>query len=131
MTRLEIIVPDIVANLPPGERNILFSRAVAVCIDERIQEIRLDLERIRREIEKFENKYGMPFDEFEQTMPKGAEPQVHEDYVEWFFWVQVYREKQEMLKLYSQPLEEGQLGNTLFFLEKRKEGEDRSSFLFF
>lgn len=93
MTRLEIVVPDIVAKLPPEERNILFSRAVATCIDERVQEIRLDLERIRGEIEKFENKYGMSFDEFERKMPKGTEPQVHEDYVEWFFWVQVYRER--------------------------------------
>lgn len=111
MTRLEIVVPDIVAKLPPEERNILFSRAVATCIDERVQEIRLDLERIEREIEKFEKKYGMSFDKFEQKMPKGAEPQVHEDYVEWFFWVQVYQERQEMLKLYGQPLEESQLGN--------------------
>ncbi len=111
MTKLEIVVPDVVAKLPKEERNILFSRAVAICVDERVQEIRLDLERIRREIERFEKKYRMPFDEFEQKMPKGTEPQVHEDYVEWFFWVQVYQEKQEILKLYSRSLEENQLGN--------------------
>ena len=100
MKTFEVKLPDFVENLPDQEREFLLKRLIAVCAGERVQRIQKDLQKIKKELERYEKIYGSSFEEFEKIMPKDSSIKIHEDYVDWFFWNQVYHEKDEIRKVY-------------------------------
>jgi len=100
MKTIEVILPDFVENLPVQEREILLKRLIALCSSERVKRIQKEMKKIREELKRYEEKYGDSFKEFEKRMPKTSSIELHEDYVDWFFWNQVYREKGKILKNY-------------------------------
>lgn len=55
----------------------------------KIEENRQHLKDAQKHIRDFEKRYKMTFETFIKNIPPEGDYQVHEDFVEWSFWVDV------------------------------------------
>jgi hypothetical protein len=98
-------VGDAFLTLPQEDQEEIFNIGATF----RLLELQKRLSRAQEKVEEFEAKYGMPLEELDSKgLPEDADYEVHEDYVEWHYWVRV-REKTE---------------NTLDVLEKFATGHE-------
>ena len=72
---------DFVLRLLGAIRQVAFAK-----LAEEKNNLREALDKIR----SFEDKYKLSFSDFERSMPLQGDVQLHEDYVEWSFWTDVY-----------------------------------------
>lgn len=102
MVEIQISVPETIARLYSESgaevvREMLLGaiRQVALAkLAEEKNNLREALDKIR----SFEDKYELSFSDFERSMPPEGDVQLHEDYVEWSFWTDVYKRAANDLK---------------------------------
>jgi hypothetical protein len=102
MAEIQISVPETIARLYSESeagvvREVLLGaiRQVALAkLAEEKDNLREALDKIR----SFEDKYKLSFSDFERNMPPEGDVQLHEDYVEWSFWADVYERAANDLK---------------------------------
>ena len=91
MTEATIKIPgNIDAGKIPDE---IVYKAFAIAVEQKRKEIRKGLKRAESKIKRFEKKYRMPLDKFEQTM--GDTFQEHTDWIDWSYLVE---NKKQMLE---------------------------------
>ncbi|MEW6273563.1 MAG: hypothetical protein AB1556_00370 [Bacillota bacterium] len=100
MNLMEERVPYVLNELPLQERKIILS-SVATSVKLRMTIIQKRLEEARGKLGEFEAKYKCDFEQFEDNFPSEASLEHHEDYVEWGFWHDVYKEAEAVLNTYS------------------------------
>jgi len=87
-------VVDVFLALPQEEQEEIFQIGAAF----RLVDLRKQLALAEENIGRFEARYGMTLDELEnQGLPEDADYQMHEDYVEWHYWVSVRDKTRQML----------------------------------
>jgi hypothetical protein len=102
MTQVIVELPDILANLPPAERESLLRAGVHEAVQARLREIEVEIEEASARVRHFEQQYGTSFSQFETTLLPALDSfQAHEDYNDWFFWQRVLDEKQALLARFS------------------------------
>jgi hypothetical protein len=102
MVEIQISVPETIARLYSESkaevvREVLLGAIRQVSLAKLAEEknnLREALDRIR----SFEDKYKLNFPDFERNMPPEGDVQLHEDYVEWSFWINVYERAANDLK---------------------------------
>jgi len=102
MVEIQISVPETIARLYSESeaevvREVLLGaiRQVALAkLAEEKNNLREALDKMR----SFEDKYKLSFSDFEQNMPPEGDVQLHENYVEWSFWIDVYERAANDLK---------------------------------
>lgn len=100
MTKLEIVVPDILAHFKKEKKEEMLLGAIRHVALAKLKEEKNGLKEAMGHIRRYERKYKMALGEFEKRMPPGGDVETHEDYVEWSFWVDVYnRIKDDVGKL--------------------------------
>jgi len=89
-------VVDVFLALPQEEQEEIFQIGAAF----RLVDLRKQLALAEENIGRFEARYGMTLDELEnQGLPEDADYQMHEDYVEWHYWVSVRDKTRQMLNI--------------------------------
>ncbi|MFQ6119088.1 MAG: hypothetical protein ACE5KE_04265 [Methanosarcinales archaeon] len=103
MKTISLEVPNAVYELIKDERDIMLLKSLRNITKERIHEIEKELQKIENKVLQFEEKYGMEFSDFEKKIESGEflEPEHHEDYNEWFFWIETKNRKNNILKRYK------------------------------
>ena len=100
MTKLEIVVPDILVRFKSEKREEVLLGAIRHVALAKLKEEKKGLKEAMGHIKRYEKKYKMAFSEFEKQMPPGGDVETHEDYVDWSFWVDVYgKTKDDVEKL--------------------------------
>ena len=100
MTKLEIIVPDILAHFKKEKKEEVLLEALRHVPLAKLKDEKKALKEALGHIRRYEKKYKMALDGFEKKMPPGGDVETHEDYVDWSFWVDVYnRTKDDVEKL--------------------------------
>jgi hypothetical protein len=102
MAEIQISVPEIIARLYSESkagvvREVLLGAIRQVALA-KLAEEKDNLREALDKIISFEDKYKLSFSDFEQNMPTEGDFQVHEDYVEWSFWTDVYKRSANDLK---------------------------------
>ena len=96
--QITVQVPEALGNLPSQEQNMLIQAGLGNAASARIQQLHGEIKLATEAIHRFERKYGVTFDHFENEMlPELDTLQAHEDYNDWFYWVQVRAEKELMI----------------------------------
>ena len=64
----------------------------------RAWEVRNKIDLAQHKIEQFESKYGISLSALQKDgLPIDADFQMHEDFIEWEYWVEVLSESQKTL----------------------------------
>lgn len=91
-------LPATWGKLPEQERNGLLRAGVYEATQARIRQLQAEITACKRELRRFERRYGMPLARFEaEQLPHLDTLQAHEDYTDWFYWLSVLDEKQKLL----------------------------------
>lgn len=89
-------VVDVFLALPEEEQTEIFQIGAAF----RSLDLQKRLAHAQENVRRFETRYGMTLEELEREgLPEDASPEMHEDYVEWHYWVRVREKTQQMLDL--------------------------------
>ncbi len=89
-------VVDVFLALPEEEQAEIFQIGAAF----RRVDLQKRLAWAQENVRRFETHYGMTLEELESKgLPEDAGPEMHEDYVEWHYWVRVRDQTQQMLGL--------------------------------
>jgi uncharacterized membrane protein YheB (UPF0754 family) len=91
MTTIEITVPDILSKFDRLKTKEVLLGAIRHVVVAKLKEEKKEKEKALRNIKKYERKYKMSIEEFEKNMPKDADYQLHEDWIDWSFWNSVYK----------------------------------------
>ena len=98
MMQITVKVPEALGKLPVQEQNILIQAGLWNAASARIQQLQGEIKPAQEAIHQFEMKYGVTLDRFEnELLPELDTIQAHEDYNDWFYWVQVRAEKELMI----------------------------------
>ena len=85
-------------KLPEQERNGLLRAGVYEATQARIRQLQAELTACKRELRRFERRYGMPLARFEaEQLPQLDTLRAHEDYTDWFYWQSAVDDKQKLL----------------------------------
>jgi hypothetical protein len=91
MKTIALNLPESIAELYPKVGEKVFRMALRESVARLIKEERTNLKKIRRRIKVFEKRYKLDFVEFQKNLPVGNF-QLHEDYGEWSYLVDVANE---------------------------------------
>ena len=98
MSQLVLEVPNLLANLPPQERNRLIRSGLYEATHARIRQLEKEIIESQKHILNFEKRYGVSFTQFEKdVLPTLDTLQVHGDYNDWFFWQNVLIKNEQLL----------------------------------
>lgn len=99
MAEINVRVPDQFANLPEDTREQLLRAGVHEATRAWIRQLESELADADAEIERYEERYGATFAEFEaEQLPNLDALEAHEDYNDWFYWEQIAAEKRSLLE---------------------------------
>jgi len=88
MTTIQLKLPESVARFYPKIGEKVFLQALHESVKRLIAEERQELKSTNVRIRKFERKYKMKFEAFEERMPSAGNYETHEDYGEWSYLVE-------------------------------------------
>ncbi len=98
MSQMVLEIPDLLADLPPQERNRLIRSGLYEAARARIRQLEKEIVESRKQIQNFEKRYGVSFAQSEKdVLPALDTLQAHEDYNDWFFWQNVLTENEHLL----------------------------------
>lgn len=97
MKTLEIDIPEKLDKIPKVERERILNRAIDLSLKMRREELMEEVQKSHSKIVGFEKKYGTDFTQFEKSFPPDATREMHEDYVEWYYWDHVTRTSCQLL----------------------------------
>ncbi|MBW8048975.1 MAG: hypothetical protein FVQ77_01275 [Cytophagales bacterium] len=98
MTKIELSIPDRFSNIDPELRDKLLTGALREVAAIQLKEKEVELGEAKKNILKFEQIYHGSFEGFKKTLPKNADHKLHEDFVEWSFWNDVFNKAQSLVK---------------------------------
>lgn len=99
MTQVTVELPEFLAKLPPAERESLIVAGIYEAARTRQREAEKEIDEANEHLQRFQNRYGMSFDQFESEYLAGNDSiQAHEDYNDWFFWSQVLERNRTLLE---------------------------------
>jgi len=98
MTKIELVVPDRLSKIDPELRERLLAGAIREVASVQLKEKEEELEEAWKNILKFKETYQKDFEDFEKQLPKDANHKLHEDFVEWSFWNDVYKKSQHLVE---------------------------------
>jgi len=102
MKKIEFEVPDYMLTLPEKELKKLKSKFLIISIKDRIEVLNEEVKKAKHMLSKYQEKYETSFENFEKTgLDMVSSLEDHEDYMDWFFWHNVYEKSQKELKKYS------------------------------
>jgi hypothetical protein len=91
-------LPETLMRLPEPERDMLIRAGLQEAMRARIRQLKAEIAEGRKQIRRFEARYGMPLLRFEtDILPHEDSLQVHDDYNDWFYWQSVVAEKERLL----------------------------------
>ena len=98
MLEMTLKLPESLMRLPEDERDMLIRAGLHEATRARIRQLKAEIAETRKEIRRFEARYGMSLTRFEAEKLAAADSlQAHEDYNDWFYWQSVLEEKQRHL----------------------------------
>ena len=98
MSQIALEIPNILAVLPPHERNRLIRSGVYEATRTRIRQLEEEISESKTHILTFQNRYDVSFTQFEtELLPELDTFQTHEDYNDWFFWQTVLTKNEQLL----------------------------------
>ena len=89
MGTITLNLPDSIAELYPKVGEKVFLTALRESIRRMIKDEQGNLKTINKRIKSFEKKYETNFKNFQKTLPPDGDHQLHEDYGEWSYLVDV------------------------------------------
>jgi len=89
MTEITIEIPDSLNKILPPLKKPFLLRVIRNIAKTKIQENKQQLEDAQKRIRYFENRYNITYETFKDNIPPDGNFQVHEDFIEWSFWVDV------------------------------------------
>jgi len=92
MKTITLNLPDSIAEFYPRIGEKLFLLALRESIKRLVEDEQKNLETLKPRIKKFEQKYKMDFQTFQQNLSPDGDYQLHEDYGEWSYLVDVVTE---------------------------------------
>ena len=100
MKKIELEVPDIIFELPDEEKDKLMNTVFSISIQERLKKLKKEAEKAETKIDKFEKKYGFTLEEYEDEKI-GDSIEEHDDYMDWFYWTEVYNNSKQLINKYN------------------------------
>lgn len=108
MKKIEVEVPDYMITLPEKELERLKNNFLMNSIKDRVKILSKEVSKAKSILSKYQSKYKMSFEDFEKTgLSVESNIDDHEDYMDWFFWHNVYDKSQKELSKYMLFLENG------------------------
>lgn len=95
MTEITIEIPDNLNKILPVLKKPFLLRAIRNLAKTKIEEDKQQLEEAKKHIQDFETLYKMTFETFKENFPPEGNVQVHEDFIEWSFWIDVQKKLTE------------------------------------
>lgn len=95
MTTLNVTVPDILSKFDRIRKEEILLGAIRHVVVAKLREEKKDAEKALKTIKGYEKKYKMSFEEFEKNMPRGGDADLHENWLDWSFYSDVYSRIQE------------------------------------
>ena len=89
MTEITIEIPDNLNKILPDLKKPFLLRVIRNLAKTKIEENKQQLEEAKKHIRGFETQYNKKFDTFKDNFPAESNVQVHEDFIEWSFWIDV------------------------------------------
>lgn len=100
MTTIKVTIPDILSKVEDLKKNEILLGAIRYVVIAKLKEEKGEAEKALRNVKKYERKYKMSLKEFEGNMPGGGDYKLHENWLDWSFWNEVYgRTQKDMQKL--------------------------------
>ncbi len=96
MTMVKVAVPDVLSEFDRIRKEEILLGAIRHVVVAKLREEKKEAEKAIRVIKRYEKKYKMgSFEEFEKNMPKNGDPDLHEDWIDWSSYNDVYRRIQK------------------------------------
>ena len=89
MKSVTLNLPDPIAELYPKIGDKVFLSALRESARHLIDEEQKKLKEIRSRIKTYEKKYNTKFHNFQKNLPQDSDYQIHEDYGEWSYLIDV------------------------------------------
>jgi hypothetical protein len=89
MGTITLNLPDAIVELYPKVGDKVFLSALRESIKQHIKDEHDNLKTIKKRIKFYEKKYTTNFEIFEKNLPPDGDYQIHEDYGEWSYLVDV------------------------------------------
>ncbi|TAH53053.1 MAG: hypothetical protein EYC68_05180 [Chloroflexota bacterium] len=89
MNTIQVRVPKAIEQLVEGEQDRLLRVALRMAAKTRAKELTQAQREASANVRRLEKKYGMTFNAFEKKLGAMNTAQAHEDYNDWFFWLNV------------------------------------------
>ncbi|OIP37015.1 hypothetical protein AUJ95_08850 [Candidatus Desantisbacteria bacterium CG2_30_40_21] len=91
MVKVEVNVPEIIGEFYYEDRDIVVIEALRHVVFGAIKKKTDKLKEADIQIKYFEKKYHQGFEDFQKNMPLNDEIELHENWVEWSYWVEVQK----------------------------------------
>ncbi|MFW5890908.1 MAG: hypothetical protein ACOCUI_01690 [bacterium] len=102
MKKIEIEVPDYIANLSEMEKKKLTNTFLALSIKERINKLTEESKAAKEKLNKYENQFNYSLDDLEKKgLNNNSNLEKHEKYMDWVFWQKVYEKSQKEIEKYQ------------------------------
>ncbi|MCH8317267.1 MAG: hypothetical protein IIA88_02020 [Bacteroidetes bacterium] len=98
MTKIELTIDDRFSKIDTELRNKLLTGAIRKVASVQLKDKEKELAEAKKNNLKFEKKYHRNYENFKKTLPKEADYKLHEDFVEWSFWNDVFTKAQHLVK---------------------------------
>lgn len=89
MNTIQVRVPKAIEQLVEGEQERLLRVALRMAAKARAKELTQAEREALSNVRRMEKKYGVAFKAFEKKLGTMNTVQAHEDYNDWFFWMNV------------------------------------------
>lgn len=89
MNTIQVRVPKAIEQLVEGEQDRLLRVALRMAAKTRAKELTQAQREASANVRRLEKKYGTTFNAFEKKLGAMNTAQAHEDYNDWFFWLNV------------------------------------------
>jgi hypothetical protein len=98
ITKVALTIPETFSALPLQEQELLLRAGLYEALHARIRQIESELDETTAQLAAYEKKYGVILAEFEsQILADNDSLEVHDDYMDWYYWSRAQAEKQQLL----------------------------------
>jgi hypothetical protein len=98
MAKVALTIPETFTALPVQEQEQLLRAGLYEAVRARIQQVETELDEATAQLTHYEKKYGVTFAEFEsQILTTNDSLEVHDDYIDWYYWCHAHAEKEQLL----------------------------------
>ncbi len=95
MKSITLNLPESIATLHPKVGDKIFLSALRESVKQFVLDEQKELKNINKRMKIFEKKYQTKFQNFQKNLPDDADFQMHEDYGEWSYLIDVAKAIEE------------------------------------